>query len=177
MKTFQSLKNIIKHLKENWSEDMYVRWSRGPKFDKKQKYSLDKVTRRNEPGLSGVNIEKEWLEDPFIFLQRLQEYSFGTRLNDSAVKGWIYKGIELGIDSDGHAAIEIVDTIGSTGKKFLEEIDGRLLDYLSAVYDMGRAKEVMNESHDSIAVMMMSENIKSYEKKVASFGNKFEKYN
>ena len=80
---------------------LYVRWSRGARYDKKP--SHDFVSGHNHTGLSAVKIGN-WGDDYMI--QRLSEYRF-LRIKDDRINAYIYTGTEIGKDSDGYSLLEV----------------------------------------------------------------------
>lgn len=75
---------------------LYVRWSRGPRYDKKP--SRDYVSGSAHSGISAVKIGY-WADEYLI--RRLDEYSF-LRIKDKKINAYIYTGEECGQDSDGY---------------------------------------------------------------------------
>jgi len=82
-------------------ESIFVRWSRGPRFDTKP--SKDYQSGAIHSGLSSVKIgpwADEYLE------RRLKEYRF-LQMKDPKIKAYIYKAQEIGLDSDGYELIDV----------------------------------------------------------------------
>lgn len=95
-------------------QTLYVRWSRGQKWDKKP--SRDYLTGSVHAGLSAVKLGY-W--DEKYMARRLNEYGF-LRMKDSKIKPYIVIGKEVGIDSDGYESIEVSEWIGEWDQKGLE---------------------------------------------------------
>lgn len=110
------MKNLTaKQIEKIWDsgQEIYVRWSRGPRYDKKQKQSRDYQNGRCHAGLSAVKIGA-WADEYMI--TRLQEYRF-LRLKDARINPYIYTGNEIGKDSDGYSSIEIIECLGKWNEK------------------------------------------------------------
>lgn len=95
-----------KEIEKIWDEyeekglSIFVRWSRGPKYDTKP--SRDYLNGGIHSGLSSVKIgawENEYM------IRRLKEYRF-LQMKDSKIRSFIYTGEEIGIDSDGYELID-----------------------------------------------------------------------
>jgi len=80
--------------------NVYIRWSRGPKYDRRP--SRDYLRGRFHAGLSAVKIGN-WTGD--YLTRRLAEYRF-LRLKDHRINPYIYRGVEVGLDSDGYELID-----------------------------------------------------------------------
>ena len=91
----------IMEMQDAGIRDLFIRWSRGPKYDTRP--SHDFVSGRTHAGLSCVWIDY-WERE--IMVRRLGEYGF-VRINDPARKGYIYRGTEIGKDSDGYSSIAV----------------------------------------------------------------------
>jgi len=161
------------------SDDIYIRWSGGPKIDSKQKYSIDKVSMTPEPGLSSVKLDESWLNPDqgglWYFIKRLTDYAYGTKLSNRNVSGWLYKGNKLGVDSDGHPAIEITDTVGKVSKQLWKDIDSGLSDYLlqkqNQLYYLDRSSKSSGEARKRFL-----EYVNSANEKLSAFPDRFRKY-
>lgn len=93
--------------------EIYVRWSRGPKFDKTP--SRDYANGGSHSGLSAVKIGN-WADEYMV--RRLAEYRF-LRMKDSRIRPYIYTGECIGLDSDGYEslAVESAKCIGVWDEK------------------------------------------------------------
>lgn len=83
--------------------NLYVRWSRGPKLDKRQKCSRDYVSGGTHAGLSCQKIKPD--NPHTITAMMLVEYRF-LRRKDSGIHGWLFYGTENGTDSDGAPTVD-----------------------------------------------------------------------
>ena len=98
--TTDQIEKIWDEVNEN-GDSIFVRWSRGPKFDTKP--SRDYQSGAVHSGLSSVKIgawEGEYLE------RRLREYRF-LQMKDEKIRAYIYKAEEIGLDSDGYELIDV----------------------------------------------------------------------
>jgi hypothetical protein len=93
----------IMKLQDEGTCNLYVRWSRGPRYDTKA--SRDYANGGHHVGLSAVWIDY-WERD--VLERRLREYEF-LRIKDSKIKAYIYQADEIGRDSDNAPSI----TVGS----------------------------------------------------------------
>jgi len=93
--------NQIMVMQDSGIRNLFVRWSRGPKFDNKP--SKDYANGSNHAGLSAVWIDY-WEQD--IMIRRLKEYEF-LRIKDSSINAYIYQAEEIGKDSDGYSSIPV----------------------------------------------------------------------
>lgn len=91
----------IMKLQDEGIRNLFIRWSRGPKFDKTP--SRDYVSGKMHEGVSAVPID--FWEKP-IMNRRLKEYEF-LRIKDPKIAPYIYKGTPVGVDSDGYALLPI----------------------------------------------------------------------
>jgi len=80
---------------------LFVRWSRGPKYDIKP--SRDYANGGVHGGLSAVLIG-HW--EGAYMTRRLNEYMF-LRMKDEKLKPYIYTGEVIGRDSDGYESIDV----------------------------------------------------------------------
>jgi len=94
-------------------ESIFVRWSRGPKFDTKP--SRDYLSGAVHAGLSSVKIGA-WADE--YMERRLKEYRF-LQMKDSKIKAYIYKAEEIGFDSDGYELIDVesIECLGIWNEK------------------------------------------------------------
>jgi hypothetical protein len=91
----------IMALQDSGIRNLYVRWSRGPKYDTKP--SRDYSNGGAHAGLSAVWIDY-WERDYMV--RRLKEYQF-LRLKDLLIDAYIYQAEEIGKDSDGYSSIPV----------------------------------------------------------------------
>jgi hypothetical protein len=89
----------IMALQDAGTRNLFIRWSRGPEFDKSP--SRDYANGGAHAGLSAVWIDY-WERD--IMVRRLKEYEF-SRIKDSLIRAYIYQADEIGKDSDGYSSI------------------------------------------------------------------------
>jgi len=107
IKTVDALRKVI----ATANGDLYIRWSRGPKLDRKQGVSRDYVSGYSHAGLSAVPVDADWATDDKWLARRVMEYVF-LRLKDSAIGCHIYRAERVGTDSDGYALINNFRLIG-----------------------------------------------------------------
>lgn len=91
----------IMALQDSGTRNIYIRWSRGPKYDNKP--SRDQLTGNTHAGLSAVWIDY-WERDYMV--RRLKEYQF-LRIKDLLIDAYIYQAEEIGKDSDGYSSIPV----------------------------------------------------------------------
>lgn len=91
----------IMSIQDSGTRNLYVRWSRGPEFDKNA--SCDYVSGKLHAGLSAVWVDY-WERE--IMVKRMKEYEF-LRIKDSKINAYIYQGSEVGKDSDGEPSIAL----------------------------------------------------------------------
>jgi len=96
----------IMALQDSGTRNIFVRWSRGPKFDTNP--SRDYVSGRQHAGLSAVWIDY-W--DRPTMVRRLREYEF-LRIKDAEIAPYIYQADEIGKDSDGYSSITNTRCLG-----------------------------------------------------------------
>lgn len=121
IKTEKALEDIVRSAGDN----VYVRWSRGPKFDKKMGGSRDFVSGQDHKGLSAVPVDADWASDAERMSRRLGEYGF-LRMKDAMISPYLYRASRVGTDSDGYALISDINAIA--------RIDPALLDAMKAKY-------------------------------------------
>lgn len=114
----KDVEEIADNLREN-GESSFVRWSRGPKYDKKMAGSRDFVLGKTHGGLSAVEIGN-WGDE--YLKKRLREYSF-LRMKDPELQPHIYKAKKVGVDSDGYSLID-PQTIEHIGTVDIKDIEG-----------------------------------------------------
>lgn len=116
--------NTIKALKKLISDDsktLYVRWSRGFRFDSKQGESRDYQNGGCHAGLSAVEINSDWVEDDKWMARRMTEYLF-LRMKDGAINCHIYSGVEVGKDSDSYESITEIEYIATLSNDLVKEL-------------------------------------------------------
>ena len=117
--TIKALKNLI----SDDSKTLYVRWSRGFRFDSKQGESRDYQNGGTHIGLSAVEVNIYWaLEGNEKWMaERVTEYLF-LRMKDAAINCHIYVGIEVGKDSDGYESITEIQHIATLSNDLVKEL-------------------------------------------------------
>jgi len=108
MKTINSFNELMKLASKG---KMYIRWSRGPALDKKQRNSLDYSTYTAHNGLSAQRV---YADRPKLAARMLVEYRF-LRGKDSKIFGWVFYGEQIGTDSDGAPTVD-ADSIVPVGR-------------------------------------------------------------
>lgn len=108
MKTINKISEIVEMAK---SQNVFIRWSRGPRMDAKQGRSLDQVTGQRHNGLSAQNVHADNVD---LLARMIQEYQF-LRGKDSKIYCWIFTATRNGTDSDGCPTVD-ADTIVPLGK-------------------------------------------------------------
>ena len=109
-KTVAALRDLIEAHKD---EDIFVRSSSGPSYDRKQGRSMDYQTHTFHKGLSAVKIDPEWInKTDGELLSRLAEYGHRPPIKGKEQKLWIYKAKQVGTDSDGYDSITDIEPIG-----------------------------------------------------------------
>ena len=116
--TVKALKNLISS-----NTKLYVRWSRGYSFDKKQNVSRDYQNGGTHAGLSAVEVNPYWGLDgnEKWMAERVTEYLF-LRMKDGAINCHIYTGNEVGKDSDGYESIENIEHIATLSNELVKEL-------------------------------------------------------
>jgi hypothetical protein len=99
--------------RQDTGETLYVRWSRGPRYDNQP--SRDYVSGGVHIGMSSVRLGN-W--DHEYMIRRLGEYRF-LQLKDARIAPYIYLGTEVGMDSDGYELIDVptAECIGRWSEK------------------------------------------------------------
>jgi len=115
--TLDALKKIIA-----MTPGLYVRWSRGPKYDKRA--SRDYLTGGTHAGMSAVCVDPEWASDDKWLARRVVEYRF-LKMKDPAITCYLYAGAEVGTDSDGYSSIA---TDAKCVAKLTEDLIERLVE-------------------------------------------------
>jgi len=121
-----SFDQIIALAKER---NLYVRWSRGPELDKRQRYSRDHASGNLHRGLSCQRIDPREQSRKLIALM-LVEYRY-LRTKDSRIRGWVFTGTSVGRDSDNAPLVdaESIKTIGWLSEDLVEALCAYSGDY------------------------------------------------
>ena len=111
-------------------KNLFIRWSRGLKLDKKQGHSIDHSNGQAHAGLSAQNVR---VDDMQLLARMLQEYQFLCR-KDSKISCWIFAGVRNGTDTDGAPTID-ADTITEIGK-VSDELIAKCSSFADAYHSM-----------------------------------------
>ena len=113
-----SQKETMGELKElATSEPLYLRWGFGPTADVERKQSRDAITHELHSGLSAIAIDPTWSNEKMAV--RIDEYKT-TALSGKPTQAWLYRGKQIGVDSDGHPSIVITGVVGQPGQRLLK---------------------------------------------------------
>lgn len=117
IKTIDALRKIV----ATSNGDLYVRWSRGPKLDRKRGVSRDYVAGAEHVGLSAVPVDAAWATDDKWLARRVAEYCF-LRIKGADIGCHIYRAMRVGTDSDGYALISNIRLIGSLNQDLITQL-------------------------------------------------------
>ena len=117
----------VEALLEATPGQVYVRWSRGPRKDRRMGgHSRDWTNGNAHAGLSASPLR--WTDGRRAYLAaQLIEYRH-LRLKDDAIHGWLCTGRQVGTDSDGAASIMIGKVLGTIGPALESEINAHLVE-------------------------------------------------
>jgi hypothetical protein len=117
IKTTKALYKIIAAADDN----LYVRWSRGSRIDRRQGTSRDYLSGSPHTGLSAVPIDADWAADDVRMARRVTEYWF-LRIKDEQIGCHIYRAERVGTDSDGYALISHIQQVGTLDEALINEL-------------------------------------------------------
>jgi len=120
MKTIKTISNLKKIITES-QDTLFVRFSRGPAKDMKQKNSRDYLNGGIHEGLSSVQIEKDWVLEDNWLARRITEYNF-LKMKDNLIGCWIYTGKRIGEDSDGYDLITNINCIAKVHNQLVSHL-------------------------------------------------------
>lgn len=115
MRSISSMGNLRGLLKE--AEPVYLRWSRGPKYDLKPgARSRNQVTGQLESGLSATPLTPN--DDSAALAKLIREYEF-LRLGGSDIAPHLYTGRKLGVGGDNEPVIAPIRHLGTLAPDFV----------------------------------------------------------
>lgn len=158
IKSISELNDLV-----NSQENLFIRWSRGIEFDKKQCVSRDFAAGCAHSGLSAVKLNKDWSEAELA--SRVSEYSF-LRIKDGRISAWIYKGNEVGNDSDAASSITEVELVGTLSSGLIKQLDSGLARKMALTAALEEAKSKLQKVTDDLAREVWRDRVKNLEKEL-----------
>lgn len=105
LKTAEQVSKTIEDVSKTLGPDeqLFVRWSRGPKYDLKAGFvSKDHATGQKHDGLSSSSLS---VGDPNFAIRQITSYAHLGQI-DSTIYPWIFVGKQVGTDSDNGPVVE-----------------------------------------------------------------------
>ena len=137
-KTYEQLISALDKYKEN---PIYVRWSRGNKYDMKEgAVSRDFAAGGTHSGLSAVPFDPSSPDAA----KYLAEYQF-LRMKDPKIKPHFYHGNVKGTDSDGYPSIEPTKYLGTVDNKMVDNLKLGYGDFVQLKYKIANQQRELED--------------------------------
>jgi Family of unknown function (DUF6098) len=124
MRTITDLDELVELL-EKEPDDLYVRWSKGPRVDLAREGSRDDLTDLRLPGLSAnpLAVESWWGERPLSLwvARRLYDYSHLREQRGRGVRAWVLTGKVVGNGPDNEPLLEACEPVAWIDDAVLEK--------------------------------------------------------